>query len=282
MVDFEFAIKAIKDNNGFIPNKRDDSFYRTYTTQNSKPKQMRVSSHGTHLWTWYDKAYDPSSAINCSIVFSMDGNHNSNVTVDMNITDKKDKNKVIGTRKPFEVIQFVYDCQLLEENDVALINLQIQNTWENDGFEDPLAGTPKHAKVMKLTPNEPIEVITENKHHKTRYNMKKTIRLTESDLHRVIKESVKKMLEESSYDSNGNFDPESHNNELRERLADEIGNFNEAMNDALTTLDRIAQMATDDEIKRRARVVINALLQAGREMRDVTQLTSANRWDVTA
>ena len=94
MVDFEFAIKAIKDNNGFIPNKRDDSFYRTYTTQNSKPKQMRVSSHGTHLWTWYDKAYDPSSAINCSIVFSMDGNHNSNVTVDMNITDKKDKNKV--------------------------------------------------------------------------------------------------------------------------------------------------------------------------------------------
>lgn len=163
MVDFEFAIKAIKDNNGFIPNKRDGSFYRTYTTQNSKPKQMRVSSHGTHLWTWYDKAYDPSSAINCSIVFSMDGNHNSNVTVDMNITDKKDKNKVIGTRKPFEVIQFVYDCQLLEENDVALINLQIQNTWENDGFEDPLAGTPKHAKVMKLKPNEPIEVINARK-----------------------------------------------------------------------------------------------------------------------
>lgn len=112
--------------------------------------------------------------------------------------------------------------------------------------------------------------------------MKKTIRLSESDLHRVIKESVKKMLEESSYDSNGNFDPESHNNELRERLTDEIGNFNEAMNDALTTLDRIAQMATDDEIQRRARVVINALLQAGREMRDVTQLTSANRWDVNA
>ncbi len=202
MVDFEFAIKAIKDNNGFIPNKRDDSFYRTYTTQNSKPKQMRVSSHGTHLWTWYDKAYDPSSAINCSIVFSMDGNHNSNVTVDMNITDKKNKNKVIGTRKPFEVIQFVYDCQLLEENDVALINLQIQNTWENDGFEDPLAGTPKHAKVMKLTPNEPIEVITENKHHKTRYNMKKTIRLSESDLHRVIKESVQTILKESNITPN--------------------------------------------------------------------------------
>ena len=221
MVDFEFAIKAIKDNNGFIPNKRDDSFYRTYTTQNSKPKQMRVSSHGTHLWTWYDKAYDPSSAINCSIVFSMDGNHNSNVTVDMNITDKKDKNKVVGTRKPFEVIQFVYDCQLLEENDVALINLQIQNTWENDGFEDPLAGTPKHAKVMKLKPNEPIEVITENKQHKTRYNMKKTIRLSESDLQRIVNESVKRIVREG-------FESEQESHDKMWSLIDDA--YNQCLN----------------------------------------------------
>jgi hypothetical protein len=37
----------------------------------------------------------------------------------------------------------------------------------------------------------------ENKQHKTRYNMKKTIRLSESDLHRVIEESVKKVFMES-------------------------------------------------------------------------------------
>lgn len=36
----------------------------------------------------------------------------------------------------------------------------------------------------------------ENKQHRTRYNMKKKIRLSENDLHRVIKESVKKILNE--------------------------------------------------------------------------------------
>ena len=42
--------------------------------------------------------------------------------------------------------------------------------------------------------------LTENKQHKTRYNMKKTIRLSESDLHRVIRESVKRVLRESADD----------------------------------------------------------------------------------
>lgn len=44
--------------------------------------------------------------------------------------------------------------------------------------------------------------LTENKQHKTRYNMKKTIRLSESDLHRVIKESVKRILREAAYNGN--------------------------------------------------------------------------------
>ena len=132
-----------------------------------------------------------------------------------------------------------------------------------------------------------VKDFAETKHkgllEKVEENMnKKLIRLTESDLHRIVKESVNKVMKESSYDSMGNFDPESHNNDLRARLTDEIGNFHEDMNNTMTTLDRIAQLSTDEEIKRRVRVVINALLQAGREMRSVTQLIQANRWDVTA
>ena len=156
MVDFESAIRVVKDNNGFKPNKNEDSFYRTYTVQNSKPMQIRVSGHGTHLWTWYDKNYDPSYAINYSVVFSADGSHSSNVTVDMDIKDKENGNKIIGTRKAFDVIQFVYNCRLLEENDIALINQSIQIMWQNKGFKDPLVNTPKHAKVYKLSPNQPI------------------------------------------------------------------------------------------------------------------------------
>ena len=94
---------------------------------------------------------------------------------------------------------------------------------------------------------------------------------------RIVNRTVKNILNESSYDSMGNFDAESHNADLREQLADEVRNFNESLNDTMDTLDRIAQSATDDEIKRRVRVILNALLQAGREMRDVTQLIMANR-----
>ena len=94
---------------------------------------------------------------------------------------------------------------------------------------------------------------------------------------RIVNRTVKNILNESSYDSMGNFDAESHNADLREQLADEVRNFNESLNDTMDTLDRIAQSATDDEIKRRVRVILNALLQAGRDMRDVTQLIMANR-----
>jgi hypothetical protein len=94
---------------------------------------------------------------------------------------------------------------------------------------------------------------------------------------RIVNRAVKNILNESSYDSMGNFDAESHNADLREQLADEVRNFNESLNDTMDTLDRIAQSATDDEIKRRVRVILNALLQAGRDMRDVTQLIMANR-----
>lgn len=154
MVDFENAIAVIRDNNGFMPNEKDSSYYRTYTTQGSKPLQIRVSNHGTHLWTWYDKQYDPSYAINISVVYSETGEYESNTLVDMEITNEEDS--VIGERKPFEVIQYVYNCQLLDKRDSALINQSIQNIWNNKGFSDPLAGSPKHAKVMRLKPNEPI------------------------------------------------------------------------------------------------------------------------------
>ena len=69
--------------------------------------------------------------------------------------------------------------------------------------------------------------------------MKKRIRLTENDLHRVIKESVKKVLKEASYDANGNFDEEQHNLDLISDLNDEMRNVNNNINDALSSLNAI-------------------------------------------
>ena len=195
MVDFNDTIEDIRKNGGFKPNKNDTSYYRTYTIADNKPLQTRVSNHGTWLWTWYGKDYDPSYAINFCIVFSENGEYDSNVSVDMDIKDEN--GNVVGEKQSFEVKQFVYNCQLLDINDAALINQKVQSIWQNKGFQDPLAGTPKHAKVMILRPNEEPEIITENKQYKLNTNMnKKTIRLTESDLHRIVKESVNRILRE--------------------------------------------------------------------------------------
>ena len=194
MIDFNRAIELIRRNGGFKSNSNDSSYYRTYTIEGNRPLQARISNHGTWLWTWYDKQYDPSYAINTCVVYSENGEDNSNIEVDMRIVDKD--GNVIGEKKPFEVTQYVYNCQLLDENDSILINQAVQNIWQNKGYKDPLANTPKHARVMILRPNEEPEIITENK---TRYNMnKKLIRLTESDLHKIVKESVNRVLNEST------------------------------------------------------------------------------------
>ena len=191
MIDFNTAIELIRRNGGFKPNRRDTSYYRTYTMEDSRPMQARVSNHGTWLWTWYDKDYDPSYAINTCVVYSENGEDKSDVSVDMEIKDEE--GNVVGERKSFEVTQYVYNCQILDDNDAALINQAVQNIWQNKGFKDPLANTHKHAKVMILRPNETPEIITETKY--TNMN-KKLIRLTESDLHRIVKESVNRVLNE--------------------------------------------------------------------------------------
>ena len=192
MIDFNTAIELIRRNGGFKPNRRDTSYYRTYTMEDSRPMQARVSNHGTWLWTWYDKDYDPSYAINTCVVYSENGEDKSDVSVDMEIKDEE--GNVVGERKSFEVTQYVYNCQILDDNDAALINQAVQNIWQNKGFKDPLVNTHKHAKVMILRPNETPEIITETKY--TNMN-KKQIRLTESDLKQIVKESVNKILNEA-------------------------------------------------------------------------------------
>ena len=192
MVNFEEVIEDIRKNGGFESNQRDDSYYRTYINKETKPLQVRISSHGTHLWTWYERKYDPSYAINTCIVYSNDGTHNSKVQVDMRLTNEQ--GQVIGQRKPFEVIQYVYNCQLIDINDAALINQAVQSIWQNKTFKDPLAGTPKHAKVYKLIPNQPIQTLLESRQLKSNNKMRHIIILRESELKRVISETVKRTL----------------------------------------------------------------------------------------
>ncbi|MBR5788100.1 MAG: hypothetical protein IKY35_05370 [Muribaculaceae bacterium] len=206
MIDFNTAINLVQRNGGFKSNKREDSYYRTYKIQDSKPIQVRISNHGTHLWTWINRDYNPSKAINICVVFSENGTHNSNVQVDMDLKyrNRQGESIVIGQRQSFEVIQYVYNCQLLDNNDGALINQEIQKISQTGIFQDPLTNTLKHAKIYKLTPNQKIEIIKEDINLKTQninnMKQKQVIRLNESDLHSIVKETVNKIMTEISTD----------------------------------------------------------------------------------
>lgn len=67
-----------------------------------------------------------------------------------------------------------------------------------------------NAPYEKTLPIEAVNIIhsryqnntNENKQHKTRYNMKKTIRLSEDDLHKIVNESVRRIINEDyKYDA---------------------------------------------------------------------------------
>ena len=65
---------------------------------------------------------------------------------------------------------------------------------------------------------------------------KQTIKLNEAQLHRVIKESVKSILKEGSYDQDGDFDKTGHQDELEElfnyalkNVSNSLGRFEETL-----------------------------------------------------
>jgi hypothetical protein len=107
------------------------------------------------------------------------------------------------------------------------------------------------------------------------------IRLTESKLKQIVAESVNKVLNEASYDSNGNFDAESHDSELRERLTQEVIDLRKYLDEKLNSLNYIAMHATDDRIKTRARTIMYGEIMYTTERADrAYQLIKANRWDI--
>ena len=117
MVDYNSVVDNISQNHSFKPNKADTSFYRTYSTAGSKPIQVRVSNHGTFLRTWDAYAdYIPSYAINICVIFTENGENDSNTDVDMNLYDKNDNKKTIGQKQDYEVIQYTYNCCIMIYN----------------------------------------------------------------------------------------------------------------------------------------------------------------------
>lgn len=102
------------------------------------------------------------------------------------------------------------------------------------------------------------------------------IKLTESNLKKIVSETVKKMLDE-----NDNFNRESHDEELREKLTQEVLELRKYLDRKLYTLNSIAMMAYDERIKNRARAIMyGEIMNSSEEADKAYQLIKANRWDI--
>lgn len=225
MVDFNVAISTIKDNNGFVSNDKDDSFYRTYLTKGTKPIQVRISNHGTHLWTW-DKngEYIPSYAINICVVLSPNGEVDSNTVVDMNVYDNA--RNIVGQKKDYEVIQYVYNCTNLNAEEVHKINETIINIPTTRNFIDPFRmDVVKHANVYRLKPNQKPQLLTQpiqENNNNNKYTNNTDMKINESQLRKIIQESVKNVLVEGYINGQWYDETEPWQPSTEDEIRDEV------------------------------------------------------------
>lgn len=182
------------------------------------------------------------------------------------------RNKRASQNKEQEVIQWLKDDQ---ENNAAVA----RELWPN---KDEDAARSEFSKKVRGRDASGKPYSFDEKDVNRLYNIKNRFinKINEGKLTSMISKSIKRHLNESSYDANGNFDQESHNEDLRDRFTEVITNLNSTVSDAMQTLAYIQNAAMDERLKERTRTVINAYLNAANQMRDVFRLTKANRWDV--
>ncbi len=208
----------------FIPNTKGDSFYLISNRgEGLQPTQIRLSNHGTYLETWCDRnelgdsveRLNPALCVNISIVFVDEG---EDLTKDCKGMPNCEGCEIEPCKpqtfegqdqigRPFTVIQYVYSSKCIRRKYINGLTKAIAEASTKGKYIDPLADLYRAAKEKefhsstKLQNNKGLK--PENKQYKRNTNMnKKLIKLTESDLHRIVKESVNRILREASYDIN--------------------------------------------------------------------------------
>ena len=120
-------------------------------------------------------------------------------------------------KKPIKVNEYVYNLQgnpqFLTPQYEKLIIQSIKNINEGQYKDTTNKCSPPQVRISR-------NPINENKEYKTKKDMKKqVIRLTESDLHQIIKESVNKILKEDFQINLTNNNKEGWNNVNKWRAA---------------------------------------------------------------
>lgn len=218
-----------------------------------KWKNARVSNHHPNIQHYTDDGRQPWLTDNVSIEFivprSKEDKKRYRARVEQNAS---------GTIQPFDVTTYQYDSTLIDPTDITTIFKAIIVFLNGGGYTDPFIGTPKQAKVLPrhsnikphkgsasstpLTCSRNIGIddnylnemtiyclgdiipLNENKQHNKNRNMKQTIKLRESELKRMIAESVKRAINEAwDIDVNGVIDYDEFGRAKNRSYADVSG-----------------------------------------------------------
>ena len=203
------------------------STYQQYQYPNGDYLRLRVSNHGIFLQHWFDKNREAR----------MDGQNVPKLDVGLNlaITFAPNEQECLAMGKPFpmkiknvtaaktqqgnnvkpqfKVRHICYYSWMLTQEDVDAISASLSNCVTNgEDYKEPLQGNPDKVVEWEDTSNLPPKKVEgntlqqskdNNKLNTEQYMNKKQIRLTESDLKQIVKESVNKILNEVTwYDAN--------------------------------------------------------------------------------
>ena len=201
------------------------STYQQYQYPNGDYMRLRVSNHGIFLQHWFDK--NREARINGENVPKLDVGQNLAITFAPNEQECLEMGKPFPMKiknvttaktqhgnnvKPqFKVRHICYYSWMLTPEDVDSISASLSNCIA-DGvdYNEPLGGNPDKMVEWEDTSNLPPKkvegnTLQQNKDNNTlnteQYmnNKKQIIRLTEADLHRIVSESVKDLLNGSNF-----------------------------------------------------------------------------------
>ena len=223
----------------FIPNTKGDSFYLIREGNNSiKPTQIRISNHGTYIRSWVDRdelgdsvnRVNPAFCTNISIVFV---DENKDLTDDCKGMQDCENCEIVSCKpqtfegqdqigRPYSIIQYVYSSKHIKRQYINGLTKAIAEASVKGEYVDPLRNIYRAAKQKEFHSSTKSQnnrqKLTENKQHNTNMNKNK-IRLTESQLHRIIKESVRNVLNETRMQF---YRCEGHNSKNRKKAMEEL------------------------------------------------------------
>ena len=249
------------------------STYQQYQYPNGDYLRLRVSNHGIFLQHWFDKNREaridgqnvPKLDVGLKLAITFAPNEQECLAMGKpfpmkikNVTAAKTQ-QGNNVKPQFKVRHICYYSWMLSQEDVDTISASLSNCVTNgEDYKEPLQGNPDKVVEWEDTSNLPPKKVEgntlqqskdTNKLNTEQYMNKKQIRLTESDLKQIVKESVNKILSEAygTMPNNDAYDITGLDaaNDEGARFSP-LGKFNDVPLDSLIDLNKAVKLFNND------------------------------------